>query len=401
MSKLDLLTGKAATRVVTTVAKRPAAAAKRCQASLWPALRRAASYLLLVLTVTLGGCEWVDNTGLSGQIRQSDTAVLVPEETAFNLDFENELTSGSSFRGFYKTAEGRLPECAALLPLQQSANTLQQACAPGEANCDIAIVQGQAANGAPDAYRFSVFAPMLSVPVGVSYRWDFVTATGDSNPVDVTLCVSAVNEAPVANPETYVVRENNTLTVAGSLFDANCQITSGEFSVLANDVDDHYLRQSCLRAELVTPPAFAINDFTATFSASGGFVYTPDPNQASRSDSFVYRVSDGEFTSTARVVLFRISDATAPVAANDLYTIARNSNGTPVNPLANDSDPSGSQLTLSSITNVSNNGGLVVINNNIVSYTPRRGFRGNETFTYTVTNIYGQQTQASLVFQVQ
>ncbi len=365
-----------------------------------PNTRRAATCLLVLLTSLLAACEWVDSTGLSSQIRQSDTAILVPEESTYTLDFENELTSGSSFRSFYKTAEGQLAECSALVPLAQSARTLQQACAPGEANCDIAIVQGQAANGAPDTYRFSVFAPMLSVPVGVSYRWEFTSADGESNPIDVTLCVAAVNEPPQANPETYVVRDSNSLIVAGSVFDAQCTITSGEFSVLANDTDDFYLKQSCLRAELVTPPNFAINDFTADFTPTGGFIYTPDSTRSVAEDSFVYRVTDGELTSTTRVMLYRISDATAPAPVSDVYAIDRNSDGTRVNPLANDSDPSDSVLTLTSITNATSNRGTATLSNNIVSYTPRRGFRGDEMFIYTVTNSYGQQGQASILFQV-
>lgn len=356
--------------------------------------------LPVLLALVLSACDWVDSAGLSSQISQSDSAILVPEETTYTLDFESELTSGSSFRSFYKTAEGQLSECAALVPLQQSARTLSQACAPGEANCDIAIVQGQAANGAPDTYRFSVFAPMLSVPVGVSYRWEFISATGESNPIDVTLCVSAVNEPPLANPETYVVMENSTLAVAGSTFDAQCEIQSGEFSVLANDTDDFYLRQSCLQAELVRPPAFAVNDFTADFTATGGFTYTPDPTRDDREDSFVYRVTDGELTSTTTVMLYRTSDATAPVLLNDLFNIVRNSNAILVNPLGNDTDPSNSALTLIDVASLSNNGGDVEIEDNLIRYTPRRGFRGNETVLYTVRNSYGQEAQASVVFVV-
>jgi hypothetical protein len=62
--------------------------------------------------------------------------------------------------------------------------------------------------------------------------------------------------------------------------------------------------------------------------------------------------------------------------------------------LANDSDPDGDTLTITALTQPAN--GSVVNNGSDVTYTPRNNFRGNDTFTYTISDGNGGTDTATV-----
>lgn len=67
--------------------------------------------------------------------------------------------------------------------------------------------------------------------------------------------------------------------------------------------------------------------------------------------------------------------------------------------LANDSDPDGDPLTVSSVTSPSN--GTATLNaDGTITYAPARGFVGQDTFTYTVRDPSGLEDTASVVVDV-
>ena len=68
-------------------------------------------------------------------------------------------------------------------------------------------------------------------------------------------------------------------------------------------------------------------------------------------------------------MLFRSTDQDTPVSLNTL---------------ANDSDPDGDNLTISSLGNPSN--GTAVINGDKIVYTPEAGFTGEDSFTYFISD---------------
>jgi len=55
-----------------------------------------------------------------------------------------------------------------------------------------------------------------------------------------------------------------------------------------------------------------------------------------------------------------------------------------INVLANDKDPDGDVITIVSATQAQN--GTVFVNGTFITYTPNYGFRGNNSFTYTITD---------------
>lgn len=89
----------------------------------------------------------------------------------------------------------------------------------------------------------------------------------------------------------------------------------------------------------------------------------------------------------------------APSASNDTATVGRNTTGTLINVLANDSDlDPGDRLVIVSVTQPTN--GAVINNGNAVSYAPRPGFVGTDTFTYTVSDGNGGNATATVTVTV-
>ncbi len=74
----------------------------------------------------------------------------------------------------------------------------------------------------------------------------------------------------------------------------------------------------------------------------------------------------------------------SPVAENDIAVAARNGEGVFIDVLANDDDPDGDALSITSVTQPTS--GSVVNSGEFLTYTPAEGFQGEDSFTYTVTD---------------
>jgi hypothetical protein len=87
-----------------------------------------------------------------------------------------------------------------------------------------------------------------------------------------------------------------------------------------------------------------------------------------------------------------------PIAANYAATTARQGS-VMVEVLANDSDPDGDQLEVTSVTQGAN--GEVVLNDDgTVTYTPTEGFDGTDSFTYTIDDDHGGQATGTVTVTV-
>ncbi len=129
---------------------------------------------------------------------------------------------------------------------------------------------------------------------------------------------------------------------------------------------------------------------TITLSADGSFAYTP-PTGFTGDDSFTYTASNAAGSDNATVTI----TVRAPAVANDdSYTTPKD---TPLGisapgVLANDTGypaPTATPISNSSTAE----GGTVTLNTNGgFSYTPKSGFTGDDSFTYTATNAAGSDT---------
>ena len=127
-------------------------------------------------------------------------------------------------------------------------------------------------------------------------------------------------------------------------------------------------------------------------------IYTPATNY-SGPDSFTFKTVYGSAFSSEATVSITVNSGAAPIAQADAATTTRNTTvNIPV--LANDSDPDGDTLTITAVTQGAN--GTVTITNGgtRVSYRPKSGFIGTDSFTYAVSDGTGNTATATVAVTV-
>ncbi len=115
------------------------------------------------------------------------------------------------------------------------------------------------------------------------------------------------------------------------------------------------------------------------------------------SDSFTYTISDGHgHTSTATVTVTDVSGGTntAPTATTDSIIVSGVGDTLTFDPRANDSDPEGDRLTVTSVSAASH--GTVTIVNGGAQISYARTSAGTDSFTYTVSDGHGHTATATV-----
>jgi VCBS repeat-containing protein len=161
-----------------------------------------------------------------------------------------------------------------------------------------------------------------------SFTYQASDGVATSNTATVSITITPVNDPPVANNDTYTVAEGGTLNQSAP-------------GVLGNDTDPDSLT---LTAVLVSGPAHASS---FTLNADGSFSYVHDGSETV-SDSFTYRANDGSLNSNVATVNITITPVNdAPVAVDDVYTVAEGGTLNPAAPgvLGNDVDVDSPTLT--------------------------------------------------------
>ena len=216
------------------------------------------------------------------------------------------------------------------------------------------------------------------------------TANGGSDtsaPQNFRITVNAVNDDPVADADAFTVDEDTS---------------NNPLDVLDGDTD---VENDTLT---ITAVGATSDGGTVTITGGGtGLSYTPAANHAG-SETFTYTISDnngGTDTAGVTVTINNLPDD--PVAVNDVAAAAEDSSNTPIDVLANDSDPDqvvpGETLTVTAL-GATSDGGTVSIDgagpDNRVLYTPAASFAGSETFTYTVSDSTGRTAMATVTVNV-
>ncbi len=83
----------------------------------------------------------------------------------------------------------------------------------------------------------------------------------------------------------------------------------------------------------------------------------------------------------------------APVALNDSLTTSYNA-AKAIEPTMNDSDPNGQKITVSANTQAKQ--GTVSRAGNLITYTPKNGYSGTDSFTYTISDTQGATATATI-----
>ena len=148
---------------------------------------------------------------------------------------------------------------------------------------------------------------------------DTVTVLGGQTTTLADVSLTAVNDAPVANGDSYTATESTVLTVAAA-------------GVLSNDTDANL---DGLTAIKVTDPAHG----SVSLAADGSFVYTPAAGY-SGPDSFTYQANDGTVDSNVATV-----DITVTATYTLTYTAGPNGTITGISPQTVASGANGSLVT--------------------------------------------------------
>jgi len=181
----------------------------------------------------------------------------------------------------------------------------------------------------------------------------------------------------IAAVEANVRVEMNCPPIAANDAATTSEEAAVTIGVLANDSDPD---GDTLTVTAVSDPPRGTATFTAT-----DVTYTPDTNVCGPpADIFTYTISDGHGHTATGAVTVTISCANdAPVAVDDAAATPEDTAVT-VQVLANDTDPDGDTLTLTTVGAASH--GSAVLNGAAVTYTPNAGYCGPDTFTYTASD---------------
>jgi VCBS repeat-containing protein len=202
-----------------------------------------------------------------------------------------------------------------------------------------------------------------------SFTYTVIDGRDGTGSATVNITVTAINDAPVANPDTASTSEDTAVTI----------------NVLGNDTD-------------IDGDGLVIRDFSTPTKGSlsqtnGSFLYTPNPN-ANGSDSFTYTISDttgATASATVNVTISAVNDA--PVANPDTASTSEDTAVT-INVLGNDTDIEGNGLVITGASTPAR--GTVENRNGSFFYTPNANFNGSDSFVYTISDGNGGSASATV-----
>ncbi|MEZ6120177.1 MAG: tandem-95 repeat protein [Pirellulaceae bacterium] len=198
-----------------------------------------------------------------------------------------------------------------------------------------------------------------------------------SAPAQVTISVTAVNDAPVATNDLVATRRGQSRTI----------------SLLTNDTDvDGSVDPTSI---IVTrnPKSGSI-----TLNGDGTITFTPLANFEG-TDTFSYTVQDDQnATSNEATVTITVSGGNLSPIANDDAVTSRIDRPIVISVLSNDEDVDGEIVEGSVAVVQQPANGLVTVNaDGTIRYTPNTAFSGADTFRYTVQDEEGLASNVAIV----
>lgn len=191
--------------------------------------------------------------------------------------------------------------------------------------------------------------------------FDVTIADGRGGTARATIIVHVlpVNDLPLAQDDSAATGEG----------------VSVEIRVLMNDHDPD---GDALVVQSTAQPAHGstrTDGATVTYTPASGF---------HGADAFTYTVADGRGgTASARVIVDVATSNRAPIVAGGHVT-ANQGEAIVIAVLQNDADPDGDPLVLESVSLPAH--GALTRSGNLVTYTPDRGFHGDDAFGYTASD---------------
>jgi hypothetical protein len=196
---------------------------------------------------------------------------------------------------------------------------------------------------------------------------------GNGNVATATVTVIAIDTAPTAVADAATVNEDSG---------------ANTIDVQANDTDPD------AGTNTITAVTQPTNGTVAITNGGADLTYTPNANYCNNPpgttlDTFTYTLTPGGSSATVTVTVTCVDDA--PVAVNDAATVNEDAAATAVPVLANDTDPDGGAISITSVTQPTNGTVVITGGGTGLTYQPNADYCNNppgttlDTFTYTLT----------------
>ena len=228
---------------------------------------------------------------------------------------------------------------------------------------------GSLTGTAPDM----TYTPALNYNGPDSFTFSVNDGKADSDQVMISIDVLALNDAPIANPQSETTKENKSVSAA----------------LTGSDVDS-----DPLMFIICKKPEHGTLTLDSNFNTNGRLSYTPEP-YFTGPDTFTFKLNDGEADSAPATVSINVVPNLLPVAESHSVTTVED---TPIEIRLMGSDPDADPLAYSMVTDPSN-GSLKGTAPNL-TYTPNPNFNGSDSFTFKVNDGAGDSAPATVSIMV-
>ncbi|MGN6545658.1 MAG: Ig-like domain-containing protein [Aureliella sp.] len=188
--------------------------------------------------------------------------------------------------------------------------------------------------------------------------------------------------------------------VAPDIYNFNEDSGAHSLNVLANDTTTGGATLT------ISAVGTTSNGGTVTIAADGKTLnYTPAANY-NGAETFTYTVRNQDNVTLTSTVTVQVADVNdPPVAANDVFQINQNSSANVLNVLTNDTTgvdaPASETLRVTAVGTPSSGGSVQIGSSGLnLLYTPKAGFTGTETVTYTLSDGRGGTSTATVSITV-
>jgi len=210
-----------------------------------------------------------------------------------------------------------------------------------------------------------------------SFTFSVADGQTDAEPVEGTVTITMTNTAPVSAGDAKATHMG-----------VNLEGTIQDF-VIDPDEDP-----------LITTIVTETKNGTLTLDEDGNYTYKPDEGYVG-TDNFTFTAYDGELdTEPVQFTATILITNTLPALNNDIAETVRGT-AIVIDVLTNDSDPDGDPFIIESFT-YEGAGTLVLNEDNTFTYTPAKGFFGEESFTYTASDgqLGAEEVQTTVTIEV-
>ncbi len=244
---------------------------------------------------------------------------------------------------------------------------------PDEEQLTYNVVTGPSHGSLSGTAPNMTYTPALNYNGPDSFTFKVNDGKADSDQVMISVTVLAVNDAPVANPQSKTTKENKSVST----------------TLTGSDVDGEPLMFIISKE-----PEHGRLTFDSNFSTNGRLIYTPLPNFTGP-DIFTFKLNDGEVDSAPATVSINVASNLLPVAEPHSVTTVED---TPVEIRLMGSDPDSDPLAYSTVTGPSH-GSLKGTAPNL-TYTPNPNFNGSDSFTFKINDGAADSAPATVSIMV-